>query len=120
MGKAKGRWLAFMDDDDLYTPRAFPAFQKAFGGPRKPVLFRMRYDYKDLVLWHEKAVAHCNVGSPMILTPNLPSKLGVWEPKRSGDFNFIRDTVANFGGCRFDRTVVATIRCLDRDPAGGS
>lgn len=122
MKHAAGRWLAFIDDDDLYTPQAFLAFRSAiarntsyFLRPR-PTIFRMTYDWKDCILWNERQVALCNVGTPMILTPNDPTKLAIWPHKRTGDFDFIRETVAAFGGCDFDETIVCTVRRLEREP----
>jgi len=115
MAEATGGWLCFIDDDDVYTEEAFLAFKKAMTRKR-PTLFRMRYEDEDTILWNEPRVAHCNVGTPMILTPNVPAKLGEWAWKRTGDFDFIRDTVANFGGCTFDETIVCTVRRLDHSP----
>lgn len=115
MQKASGDWLCFIDDDDVYTDKAFPAFQDAMRG-RLPRLFRMEYEESGVILWNERRVAHCNVGTPMLLTPNVSGKLGEWAWKRTGDYDFIRDTVANFGGCWFDETIVCTVRRLDYHP----
>ena len=110
MREAHGRWLAFMDDDDLYTPDAFPAFRAHIDADRDvPVLFRMRYE-SGVKLWGHQQVEFGNVSTQMILCRNEPGRCGEWEPRRGGDFSFIRDTVALCGGVVWDETVVASIR----------
>ena len=108
MKKARGEWLAFMDDDDVYTPDAFRAFEQ-HQNSQLPVLFRMRFE-DGVELWNDQAVSEGNVGTPMILCRNTPSKLGVWQPKRCGDYDFIHETVTLNGGVVWDETVVADIR----------
>jgi glycosyltransferase involved in cell wall biosynthesis len=108
MQQARGEWLAFMDDDDVYTPEAFDAF-KQHQNSLLPVLFRMRFE-DGVELWKTEDVSEGNVGTPMILCRNIPEKLGVWQPKRCGDYDFIHETVVLNGGVVWDETVVADIR----------
>lgn len=113
MEKANGRWLCFMDDDDVYTPEAFPAFQEAMRY-RKPRLFRMKYDFNDIILWEREEIAPGNVSTQMLLVPNNPNRLGQWPSKRCGDYDFIRDTVRLWDGVViWEETIVAELR--DRD-----
>ncbi len=111
MEHATRSWLSFMDDDDVYTPEAFPAFQKHIDhSPRGyPVIFKMRFE-DGVELWNGQAVSEGNVGTPMILCRNVPEKLGVWKPQRCGDYHFISHTVSLCEGVVWDETVVADIR----------
>lgn len=86
---AKGRYLAFIDDDDVYAPGArFAMRQAALETPGRPVLFRMRYP-NGITLWHNKEVCCGNVGTPMILIPNMPTKLGTWSGGGISDYAFL-------------------------------
>jgi len=72
IAKAKGDYLAFIDDDDWYVRGHREMMDRAMReNPGKPNLFRMRYPNGD-VLWKQRAIVPGNVGSPMILVPNRP------------------------------------------------
>lgn len=108
MQQAHGEWLAFMDDDDVYTPEAFDSFRK-HKDSAYPVLFKMRFE-DGVTLWNRHDVSEGNVGTPMILCRNRPDRLGKWVPRRCGDYHFIHETVTLCGGVIWDETVVAEIR----------
>ena len=48
--------------------------------------FRRRFDGVPLVCG--------NVGTPMIVVPNLPARLGKWGDHYAGDFDFVKSTIA--------------------------
>lgn len=88
MRRAKGTWLAFMDDDDIYLPGAL-ALMRAVTGP---TIFRMRRGspHND-VLWTDKELRPGNVSTQMFVTPCIP--LGRWGNRYEGDFDFIASTL---------------------------
>lgn len=86
---AVGRYLAHIDDDDTYAPGARALMADAISTtPDRPVLFRMRYP-NGVTLWREPALTFGNVGTPMMLIPNVPQKCGVWGAYNGGDFGFL-------------------------------
>lgn len=86
---ARGRYIAHIDDDDIYAPGARDlmgdAIKKAEG---RPVLFRMRFP-NGITLWREPTIRCGNVGTPMFLIPNVPEKLGSWQSFVGGDCAFL-------------------------------
>lgn len=91
MPLAKCRYLAHIDDDDTYAPgtRALmaDAIEKT---PGKPVLFRMQFP-NGITLWNEPELRCGNVGTPMILIPNMPTKLGTFKSFVGGDCAFLEE-----------------------------
>jgi hypothetical protein len=89
---AKGQYIAHIDDDDIYAhgTRALmeDAIQQAVD---KPILFRMRFP-NGITLWNEKVIRCGNVGTPMMLVPNAPEKLGTWESFVGGDCAFLESS----------------------------
>lgn len=86
---ARGRYLAHIDDDDYYAPRTRYFMDDAISKtPDVPVLFRMRYP-NGITLWNEPTLACGNVGTPMILIPNVPEKLAEFEPFVGGDCAYL-------------------------------
>lgn len=90
MAEAKGQYLAFLDDDDVYVDGARAAMGAAiarYGG--RPLIFKMQYADSGLVLWHDPVLKQGNVGSPMPVVPNEPAKLGRWGTRYETDFDFM-------------------------------
>jgi glycosyltransferase involved in cell wall biosynthesis len=88
--KAKGDYLAYIDDDDVYVPGAREIMHKAIEETAGcPILFRIKYP-SGRVLWEKKWVKNGNVSTQMILVPNSPEMLYGWDQKHSwADFWFI-------------------------------
>ena len=89
MSYAKGRYLSFMDDDDVYAPN----YRLALGAamlehPGQPMIFRMQFP-NGVTLWQDKEIRCGNVGTPMIFVPNMMTKLGQWSSRYEGDLNFL-------------------------------
>jgi hypothetical protein len=86
---AHGHYLAHIDDDDVYMPghRALMA-DAIIKTPNRPVLFKMRYP-NGITLWQEPELRCGNVGTPMILIPNVPEKLGRFESFVGGDCAYL-------------------------------
>lgn len=97
MEQAKGDYLAFIDDDDIYLPGAFQAMRRAImEAPGKLFIFRMQY--KDGILWEKPELTLNNVSTQMYVFPNVPGRLAKWgrHPKtpngKGGDWCFAKDT----------------------------
>jgi len=86
---ARCRYLAHIDDDDVYAPGTRAYMQDAITkDPGRPVLFRMRFP-NGITLWDEPAIRCGNVGTPMMLIPNRPTMLGQWGSFVGGDCQFL-------------------------------
>jgi len=86
---ARCKYIAHIDDDDIYAPSTRALMQDAITKtPGKPILFRMRYP-NGITLWSEEVVRCGNVGTPMFLIPNQPTKLGSWGSFVGGDCHFL-------------------------------
>ena len=89
---ARGRYVAHIDDDDTYAPGTRALMADAIAPtPERPVLFRMRYP-NGITLWREPRVYCGNVGTPMMLIPNVPEKLGTWGSFVGGDCAFLESS----------------------------
>jgi hypothetical protein len=86
---ACGRYIAHIDDDDIYAPGTRDLMADAIEQtPDRPVLFRMRFP-NGIVLWQEPVLRCGNVGTPMMLIPNMPMMLGTWGSFVGGDCHFL-------------------------------
>jgi glycosyltransferase involved in cell wall biosynthesis len=84
IARAKGDYLAFIDDDDFYVPGYREEMEKAMEEhPGKLILFQMRYPDTKRVLWETKELVPGNISTPQILIPNDKSKLHHWEGARN-------------------------------------
>jgi len=92
---AKGRYLANLDDDDVFAPGARALMADAMATtPDRPVIFRMKYP-NGMTLWYRshffgEETTGGNVGTPMMFFPNDRTKLGTWGHGYMGDFDFLR------------------------------
>ena len=85
----RGSYVAHIDDDDLYAPGTRDFMQDAITkNPEQPILFRMKYP-NGITLWCEPVLRCGNVGTPMILIPNIPQKFGHWGSFVGGDCHFL-------------------------------
>jgi glycosyltransferase involved in cell wall biosynthesis len=108
METARGRWLAFMDDDDVYLPGGLAAVRRAVRGPAvKPFLFRMDHPGVGGVIWRQPEVRCGNVSSQMIVCLNDPERLGTWGAHYTADHDFIARTVELHGGAFWREEVIA-------------
>jgi hypothetical protein len=96
MSVAKGDYLAFQDDDDIYAPGAIVNIHRAIRrAPLAPHLFRFRAArFGGAAIWQEKGrVEEGYIGGHCIVTPNVPEKTGRWTDRYCGDFDFIEETL---------------------------
>jgi glycosyltransferase involved in cell wall biosynthesis len=94
---ARGDYLLFIDDDDVYTPGAFEKIRAAVAmHPGRIVVFRM--DVHGSLIWRADPpfLRVRNVGMEMVAIPRLDGKLGAFRPplRYTSDFDFIAETVA--------------------------
>lgn len=87
---ARNPYLAFIDDDDWYAPGARQLQQTAIDQtPGRLVIFSMRYP-NGTMLWEDPVLRSGNVGTPMFLMPNDPTRIGRWPLGRyEGDWGFL-------------------------------
>jgi hypothetical protein len=113
--RATGAYVAVLgDDDEFYAggPQTIISVTRALTEPQ-PVLFRItmepsatRHMPAPFTIWREQSIYCGNVSGQSIVLPNDPSKLAEYPPHSTGDYEFIRDTVENYGGA--DRVVWRT------------
>ena len=114
MTVARGRWLAFMDDDNVYLPGAFEAIRQGIEQVEvwkirgedswvPPVLLyrwirppaNRREIFWDRPTLHsiiEQGPGH--IDAKNIVCPNVPEQLGTWGMFYEGDFQFVKETIA--------------------------
>ena len=113
MSQARGDWLVFNDDDDVFTVGAFDAIRKAIAelSEPRPILFKFLTHYGYLV-WDRKVIEQGHIGGHCIVCPNIPERLGVWTPRYEGDFDFIRSTLDLWpaDAVVWNKTVIAVAR----------
>jgi len=116
---AKGAYLLFMDDDDVYHRDAFRQIRHAIRRhPDRVIIFRMKRF--DRVLWQRPQIEEGQVSTVQFVVPNLPDKVGSWvtNERYASDFDFISETVELQGAPVWDTKVIVTVEPLDlTDPA---
>jgi glycosyltransferase involved in cell wall biosynthesis len=93
---ARGQYLAWLGDDDIYLPGAFASIAAHIRASEPaPHLFRWISPWKTL-LWEAPGsigVEPGHIDAECIITPNLEQYLGTWENRYQGDFDFIQGTL---------------------------
>lgn len=96
MEAAKGDYLVFVDDDDVFAPNALNVIKQTIGGNSEPCpwFFRMITPTGQL-LWKEQIVDRGTVGGSMFVVPNDPARLARWSDNdgHDSDFLFIQETL---------------------------
>jgi hypothetical protein len=93
ISRAAGSHLWFMDDDDEAAPGALEVIRAAVERePGRVHLFRM--DDGGTLFWADPEARMGNVGTPMIVVPNDPDRLGSWGSVYEGDWAFLSTTLA--------------------------
>jgi hypothetical protein len=103
---ASGAWVAVLGDDDEFVPGALATICAIVeDAERIPHVFRITMEPSvtrpigsPMTIWREPAIACGNVSGQSIVVPNDPPMLAAYPPHSTGDHEFIRDTVANYGG----------------------
>jgi len=96
MGLARGTHLLFVDDDDAVLPGALEYVRAALeANPDLPHIFRM-LNVDGRLLPVLRVVQEGNLGTPQMVAPNVPAKLGQWGTRYEGDFDYITSTLAHY------------------------
>ena len=114
---AIGTHLMNLDDDDELTGNAVEVVRRAIAAtPDRPHIFRMSGHPAVGTVWKEKTIREGNVGTPMIVTPNIAGKVAQFNPNRyAGDFDFIRQTCELYpDGPIWNEEVICKVRPHDR------
>lgn len=94
---AIGRWLAWLQDDDVWTPGAVDEILKSIDvsddnvNNLVPRIFRTQ-TWQAGVVWKDQAIREANVDADCIVALNYPDRLGEWINRYCGDFDFIQQT----------------------------
>ncbi len=97
MTQATGTHLIAIDDDDLYVNDALTIVRQAIlEHPLNVLLFKeeskvVRHSWG--VVWKDKEIRRGNVGTQMVVAPNIPGRVGQWGSTYENDYDFIRSTV---------------------------
>lgn len=108
---ATGDWLCFMDDDDVFAPGAGAVIRAAIEGDAPWHVFCMRHgDYR---VWREDEpeLKYGNVGTPMLVVPNVPN-LPKWTERNvcEADWFFADACARTLGTPQFHEDVIALIK----------
>jgi glycosyltransferase involved in cell wall biosynthesis len=99
MVEARGDYLTFMDDDDVYAEDAFAAMRAAAEEhPGRPLLFRFVTRFRTLVWGAHPVLAQDHIGGHCAVFPNKKAYLAPWGPHYQGDWTFVRGTLDKWPG----------------------
>ena len=99
MHVAKGDYLVFQDDDDVFTEGAFGSIRNAAEEhPGRPLMFRFVTRFRTLVWGAHPVLAQDHVGGHCFVVPNQKEHLAPWSERYQGDWDFIRGTLDKWPG----------------------
>lgn len=117
MSLARGDYLAFLGDDDVFLGGAIGQVWDRVVPVTAPAvhLFRAEMPRLGATVWRLPALAHGDISGQNIVVPNVPGMLGAWggrsaDAHPSGDWEFIESTCRKWG----DRVIwqdLVTVRC---------
>jgi len=99
IANARGDYLHFNDDDDIWTLDALDCIREAIAqSPGRVLLFKFM-SWHRMIFWEKEGyLLQDHVGGHCIVCPNVPGKVGLWAPHYQGDFNFVMSTILLSGG----------------------
>ena len=95
MKLAGKEYVSFLNDEDMVAPAYIQGIKTAAQeAPGRPILFRMLIGSN--AIWWQQAVCPGNVGTQMVVLPNIKDRLGTWGRCYQGDFLFLKSTLAKY------------------------
>jgi len=89
MDAATRDYFLYMDDDDEYVEGCFPDIRKVIAEhPGQAIIGKMRLR-SGTVIWQDKVIRIENVGTQMLIVPNITEWLVRWQDNYVADFHFI-------------------------------
>lgn len=126
---AAGDLLCYLDDDDWHAADSLGMIRRAaeacrvLHGELRPMIFRA-IGWNGRTVWRDQVLRRRNVGTCMIVLPNVRQKLAEWPvddsvppggvSPRETDFDFIAETIALWGGPSSIVWRPEVIYCCDR------
>jgi hypothetical protein len=99
MRAATTPWIGFSQDDDVLLPGALADIEHVIANQDVPWPLLFRVDTWQVgIVWRSKELRPGNIDADCIVVPNEPARLGHWGMEVTGDYAFIRETVALWGG----------------------
>ncbi|AMV30191.1 Glycosyl transferase family 2 [Gemmata sp. SH-PL17] len=97
--RATGTHVMALDDDDEYTPDAIATVRAALRlAPDRPHIFRMSGHPTAPLIWRpgQPVLTVGNLGTPCLVFPNDPERLGRYGMRYPGDCDFAATTCAQY------------------------
>ncbi len=94
--QARGDYLMFIDDDDCIPAGALDSIRRAIAEqvePR-PLMFRFWSRRHNTYLPQGHYIRESAIGGHAMVVPNVTGRLGRWECRYAGDYDWIVSTVA--------------------------
>lgn len=105
---ARGEFLIFNDDDDIFTPRALSYIRSGIDmDPFRPALFRYECPNNTGIVWQDRVIKLTNLSGQGFVVPNIPEKLGRWTCAYAGDYDFVVSTLAHYDRVEWNSDIVA-------------
>jgi glycosyltransferase involved in cell wall biosynthesis len=106
--RARGEWIAFMDDDDVFVPGAIAKMRAwAKDNAGRIGIFRRKSDAWP-TQWADAVLRPGNVARPLFFVPNVPGKLAEWGPNAHRNPGPIHVSSVRPPGCRERRSSSST------------
>lgn len=96
MTVARGDYLVFQDDDDIFAPGALQYIRRATRhlDPPRPVIFKFKpARFGNITLPVGTDIGCGKIGGHCLVPPNDPARLGKWSDRYEGDWDFIEETL---------------------------
>jgi glycosyltransferase involved in cell wall biosynthesis len=94
--QAKGDYLMFIDDDDCIPPGALDTIREAIAEQveARPLMFKFYSRRHGIALPVSHHVIESAIGGHAMIVPNVPDRLGQWQCRYAGDYDWIVSTLA--------------------------
>lgn len=109
--------VAFLDDDDVYTPDALDIMRYCIGDDRESAhVFKATWGqghHWHGTLWADPVVRESNFGTPQVVLPNRPYPKSWWDSNDRGivsDYGFLSAAIGECDGVRWHDALVAVVR----------